>query len=57
MEYQTLSIADLEKRIHINVFPALPSDIKASKMAMPLPTPHGRRAGKNKPVEVDSFER
>jgi len=57
MEYRTLSIADLEKRININVFPALSPDIKASKMAMPVPTPHGRRAGKNKPVEVDSSER
>lgn len=57
MEYQTLSIADLEKRIHINVFPALSPDIKTAKMAMPVPTPHGRRAGKNKPVEIDSSER
>ncbi len=57
MEYQTLSIADLEKRINMHVFPRLSPRIKASKMAMPVPTPHGRRAGKNKPVEVDSFER
>lgn len=57
MEYQTLSIADLEKRININVFPKLSSEIKSVKMAMPVPTPHGRRGGKNKPVEVDSPER
>jgi endonuclease G, mitochondrial len=57
MEYQTLSIADLEKRININLFPTLSPSIKAAKMAMPVPTPHGQRGGKNKPVEVDSFER
>ena len=56
MEYQTLSIANLEKRININVFPKLSPQIKAAKMAMPVPTPHGRRGGKNKPVEVESFE-
>jgi endonuclease G len=53
MEYQTLSITDLEQRIHINVFPSLAPEIKTLKMAMPVPTPHGRRPGKGKPVEVD----
>jgi endonuclease G len=53
MEYQTLSIADLEQRIHINVFPNLAPEIKTSKMAMPVPTPHGRRAAKGRPIEVD----
>ena len=57
VEYQTLSIADLEKRININVFPTLSPQIKAVKMALPVPMQHGRRGGKNKPVEVDSFER
>ncbi|HEX7635937.1 MAG TPA: DNA/RNA non-specific endonuclease [Noviherbaspirillum sp.] len=57
MEYQTLSIADLAKRINIDVFPKLSPQIRAAKMDMPVPTPHGRRGGKNKPVEVESFER
>lgn len=57
MEYQTMSIVDLEKRINITVFPKLAPEIKAVKMPMPVPTPHGRRAGKNKPVEVDPSER
>jgi endonuclease G, mitochondrial len=57
MEYHTMSIADLEKRININVFPKLSPEIKASKMDMPVPTPHGRRAGRNKPVEVDPPEK
>jgi endonuclease G len=57
MEYQTMSIADLEKRININVFPKLSPEVKAAKMAMPVPTPHGRRAGRNKPVEVDPPEK
>lgn len=55
MAYQTLSIAELEKRINVKVLPTLPAEIKAVKMALPVPTPHGRRGGKNKPVEVDSF--
>ena len=57
MAYQTLSIAELEKRIGVDVFPKLPAAIKAVKMALPVPTPHGRRSRKNKPVEVNSFER
>jgi endonuclease G len=55
MEYQTVSIADLENRVHINLFPKLAPEIKANKMVMPMPTPHGHRGGKNKPVEVDSL--
>lgn len=54
MEYQTVSIADLEKRIHINVFPKLAPEIAAVKMPMPVPTPHGQRGGKNRPIEVDT---
>lgn len=53
MEYRTLSIADLEQRAGINVFPGLSADIKAKKMALPVPTPHGARGGRNKPVEVN----
>jgi len=57
MAYQTLSIAELEKCVGMNVFPKLPAEIKAVKMNLPAPRPHGGRGGKNKPVEVDSFER
>lgn len=53
MEYQTLSIADLEKRIGINVFPKLPAQVREVKMELPKPTPHGSRRGKNAPVEVN----
>jgi endonuclease G len=53
MAYQTLSIAELERRIGIDVFPKLPPEIKSSKMRLPVPTPHGRRGGKNRPVEVE----
>jgi endonuclease G len=53
MEYQTLSIADLEKRIGINVFPKLSPEIKATKMAMPVPTPHGFKKSRKPPTEVD----
>lgn len=54
MEYQTLSIAELEQRIRINLFPALPDTVKATKMAMPAPVPHSSRS-RNKPAEVESF--
>jgi endonuclease G len=37
-EYQTVPIADLEKRININLFPDLPHEIKRRKMALPEPT-------------------
>ena len=53
MEYQTLSIADLERRVNINIFPKLSPEIKNTKMDMPVPTPHGARYGKNAPVEVN----
>jgi endonuclease G len=52
MEYQTLSIAELEERIKINVFPNLPADVKAAKMRLPPPTPRGSRS-RNKAVEVE----
>jgi endonuclease G len=57
MEYQTLSIADLEKRTNINIFPKLPAQIKESKLELPVPTPHSSRGGRNKPIEVDSATR
>ena len=56
MEYQTISIAELEKRSGINLFPTLPQQFKLIKMPLPVPLPHGGR-GKNKPVEVDSLAR
>ena len=43
MEYQTLSIAALEKRIGIDVFPKLPEQIKSAQMELPVPTPHRPR--------------
>jgi endonuclease G len=53
MEYQTVSIAELDERVHMDVFPKLAPEIKQAKMELPVPVPHGRRAGKNKPVEVE----
>ncbi|MFD2274280.1 DNA/RNA non-specific endonuclease [Undibacterium arcticum] len=41
MAYQTVSIAELEQRIGINLFPSLPESVKRSKMPLPEPTPHG----------------
>lgn len=57
MQYQTMSIADLEKRVHIDVFPKLSPEMKAAKMQLPVPTPHGKRGRKNQPVEIDPSEK
>lgn len=35
--YQVISIAELEKRIHINLFPSLAADIKARTASLPEP--------------------
>lgn len=51
MTYQTLSIAELERRTGLNLFPALSAAVKADKMALPVPTPNGGRSRK-KPIEV-----
>lgn len=56
MAYQTLSLAELEKRIGINLFPKLPDDVKANKMALPSPVPHNPRS-RNKPKEVENLNK
>ncbi len=43
MDYQTLSISELEKKLGINVFPKLTATIKDKKMALPVPTPHSSK--------------
>jgi endonuclease G, mitochondrial len=43
MEYQTVTIAELEKRVNINLFPHMPASIKETKMSLPAPKPHGYR--------------
>ncbi len=43
MDYQTLSISELEKKIGINVFPKLSPAIKDKKMVLPVPTPHSSK--------------
>jgi endonuclease G len=55
MEYETLSIAELEQRAQINLFPKLAAEIKQAKMRLPTPTPHGGR-GNARPVETSSAE-
>lgn len=44
--YQTVSLAELEKRIKINLFPSVPAEIKANMMALPEPRIRSR-ASKN----------
>jgi endonuclease G len=53
MQYQTLSIAELEARSGIDVFPALPPEVKADKMELPEPTPRGPRRRRNQASEVN----
>ena len=35
--YQVVSVAELEKRLHINLFPALPDSVKSRTMELPEP--------------------
>lgn len=56
MLYQTLSIADLEKRSGINLFPTLPQTVKLVKMQLPAPIPRGART-RNPPIEVHTLPR
>jgi endonuclease G len=42
-EYETISVADLEKRSGINFFPKLDPQTKANIMALPGPIPHERK--------------
>ena len=41
MKYETVSIAELEGKIGINLFPKMAAQVKSVKMALPTPTPHG----------------
>ena len=41
MTYETISIADLEKRIGIVLFPRMPRSVKETAMKLPRPKPHG----------------
>ena len=56
MEYQTLSIADLEKRSGINLFPAVPRSVKSVKMRLPPPVARGGRS-RHPPIEVETLPR
>jgi endonuclease G len=42
-EYETVSIAELEKRTGINFFPRMEARAKQTKMTLPEPIPHGRK--------------
>jgi endonuclease G len=42
-DYRIVSIADLEKRLNINLFPNMSVKEKESKMDLPEPRPYGRR--------------
>ena len=44
MAWKAVSVADLEKLVGIDVFPALPAEIKEHAMTLPRPELHGHRA-------------
>jgi len=52
MGYETISITELQRRTGIDVFPQLPTTVKAARMRLPLPTPHGRKSKTNKPFDI-----
>jgi endonuclease G, mitochondrial len=54
MEYQTMSLAELEQRVHIDPFPKLPADIKQTKMDLPVPQSHRPHKSKGRAVEVET---
>jgi endonuclease G len=41
--YQVMSVAELEKRIHINLFPAIPDSVKSRTMTLPEPRIRSKR--------------
>lgn len=53
MDYQTVSIAELERRLNINLFPAMPDEIKRRKMNLPEPTQ--RKPRSKKETEEEEF--
>lgn len=56
-EYQTLSLAELEERTHVDPFPKLPPEIKNTKMTLPVPQSHRARKSREIPVEVEPAPR
>jgi endonuclease G len=47
-EYSVVTIAELEQRIGINLFPAMPAGVKQMPAALPAPQIHGHRSTKSK---------
>ena len=56
MKYETVSIAELEKRIGINLFPKMPVKVKETKMDLPEPTPHGSKRGRGRHQKLSDNE-
>ncbi|MEN3294983.1 MAG: endonuclease mitochondrial [Burkholderiales bacterium] len=52
-EYETVPIAELERRINIDLFPGLPSEVKQRKMNLPTPSVRQRRPGPHKENDAD----
>lgn len=57
MEYEVLTIAELEERIGIDAFPKLPPEIKEARMELPVPIPRSQRKSRNAPAEAEESVR
>lgn len=58
VEYESLTIAALEKRIGINLFPQMSMSIKTTLMPLPPPQIHGRKkASAKRKAKVPPFQR
>jgi endonuclease G len=51
-EYETVPIAELERRINIDLFPGLSPEVKQRKMNLPAPSARQRRPGAHKDSET-----
>ncbi|MEB0032676.1 DNA/RNA non-specific endonuclease [Undibacterium sp. RTI2.1] len=54
MDYQVVSIAELERIVGFDLFPDLPSSIKNSTMQLPEPTPYKQHSGKDRSEQYHS---
>ena len=58
MDYEVVPIVELEKRLGMNLFPALPASIKGEKMNLPAPNVYGyaKQDGRSKSSNFPSIE-
>jgi endonuclease G len=55
MNYEVISIAELEKISGINFFPRMKTSVKNSKMDLPIPKPHSKSSFSNDEIIVNKY--